>query len=349
MRTDTFDYELPVELIAQEPLVDRAASRLMVVERSTGSISHRAFRDLPLFLERGDCMVVNSSRVFPGRLRARKREGGGAVELLLVERLVPGTWRALSRGARLRDGTRLTLADGGLTAEVEGSPSGGKVVVRFSLEGGGNDTGDIDEALFRCGEVPLPPYIKGRVPDLERYQTVYAEREISAAAPTAGLHFTEELLAEVRVKGVELARLELAVGLDTFLPVREDEVEEHAIHSEWYGVGEECARTVNGCMGRVVAVGTTVVRALETSAAAAHAGAGGARVVPASGRTSLFITPGHEFRSVDALLTNFHFPRSTLLMLVCALGGTDLVLEAYREAVRERYRFYSFGDAMLLS
>ena len=345
MRTDTFDYDLPVELIAQEPLPDRAASRLMVVDRATGTISHRSFRDLPRFLERGDCLVVNSSKVFPGRLAARKRESGGAVELLLIERLAPGTWRALSKGAKLRDGTGLTLADGLLAAEVVGEPSHGKVVVRFSFAtGGGPGTGDIDGAVLRCGEVPLPPYIHGVLPDPERYQTVYAEREISAAAPTAGLHFTAEILDEVRARGVELAALELAVGLDTFLPVREEDVEEHAIHTEWYRVSEECARAVNACEGRVVAVGTTVVRALETSAAAAAP-----RVTPASGRTSLFITPGYEFGAVDALLTNFHFPRSTLLMLVCAFGGTDLVLEAYREAARERYRFYSFGDAMLLS
>ena len=232
-------------------------------------------------------------------------------------------------------------------------PEEGKAVVRFSFAGGGTgeaDARDVDEAVFRSGEVPLPPYIRGRVPDLERYQTVYAEREISAAAPTAGLHFTDALLEEVKARGVGIAALELAVGLDTFLPVREQDVEEHSIHSEWYRVTEECARAVNACEGRVVAVGTTVVRALETSAAAAAAEAGAARlrVTPSSGRTSLFITPGYRFLAVDALLTNFHFPRSTLLMLVCAFGGTDPVLDAYQEAIRERYRFYSFGDAMLL-
>lgn len=354
MRTDAFDYVLPPELIAQEPLADRAASRLMAVECSTGEIQHRAFRDLPLMLERGDLLVVNSSRVFPGRLRCRKRESGGAVELLLVERLAPATWSALHGGAKLREGTRLELEGGVLTAEVAADPEEGKVVVRFSFEGAGTGdagTRDVDEAVLRSGEVPLPPYIRGHVPDLERYQTVYSEREISAAAPTAGLHFTDALLEEVKARGVGIAALELAVGLDTFLPVREHEVEEHAIHSEWYRVTEECARAVNACEGRVVAVGTTVVRALETSAAAAAAAeAGGARlrVTPSSGRTSLFITPGYRFRAVDAMLTNFHFPRSTLLMLVCAFGGTELVLEAYDEAIRERYRFYSFGDAMLL-
>ena len=341
MRTDLFDYRLPPELVAQEPLRDRSASRLMVVDRSTGSISHGAFSDVPGLLDAGDCLVVNTSRVFPGRLEARKAGTGGRVELLLLERLEPGCWEALTRGASLRPGVRLELPGTPLMAEITETAGDGKA--RLTLSGAPPD--DIEGLLFGAGRVPLPPYIKGDIPDPERYQTVYAEREIAAAAPTAGLHFTEGLLDQVRRRGVSISGLELAVGMDTFVPVREEQVEDHAIHSEWFNVTGECAREVNRSVGRVVAVGTTVVRALETASAAAGQGE---RVSEAAGRTPLYITPGYSFKAVDGLVTNFHIPRSTLLMLVCAFGGTGLIMEAYERAVSAGYRFYSFGDAMMV-
>lgn len=342
MKTDLFDYPLPRELIAQEPLDVRDASRLMHVERSTAGITHHVFSDLPGLLRRGDCLVVNSSRVFPGRLEATKDPTGGAVELLLLEKTGEGTWSALTRGASLRPGARLSFQESAVSAEVLEGPAEGRVLVRISLD----DRAAPDEAVFALGRVPLPPYITGDIPDPERYQTVYSEREISAAAPTAGLHFTGRLLSELGRAGVEVATLELAVGMDTFVPVRQEQVEDHRIHSEWFSVGQECARAVNGTRklgGRAVAVGTTAVRALESAARAD--GTVGTR----EGGTSLFITPGYTFRAVDALITNFHFPRSTLLMLVCAFGGRELILKAYDTAVRERYRFYSFGDAMLVT
>jgi S-adenosylmethionine:tRNA ribosyltransferase-isomerase len=347
MKTALFDYRLPPELVAQEPLSDRSASRLMVVDRSTARIRHLSFTDLPSLLQRGDCMVVNSSRVFPGRLEARKRGSGGRVELLLLERQRPATWLALAGGAGVRPGVELEIADGAINATVLEKTSSGRVLIRFW----GAPEDAIDRLVLGQGEVPLPPYIKGRISDPERYQTVYSEREIAAAAPTAGLHFTEELLERVKGAGVTIAGLELAVGMDTFTPVREEEVEEHEIHSEWFSVPEGCASKVNVCKGRVVAVGTTVVRALESATVAGQSEAPvpAARVAAAEGRTSLFIKPGYRFGAVDAIITNFHFPRSTLLMLVCAFGGTELVLEAYREAIAAGYRFYSFGDAMLVT
>jgi len=341
MRTELFNYPLPPELIAQEPLPERDSSRLMVVERRSGSITHRRFSDLPRLLAPGDCLVVNSSRVFPGRIHARK-ETGGAVELLLLERVSGGTWSVLVGGARLRPGVRLSFPRSRVSAEVVESIEG-RATVRFEAPGGEAKT--IDEMIFACGTVPLPPYIKEGPADMERYQTVYSDREISAAAPPAGLHFTLRLMEEVKAAGITVASLELAVGLANFLPVREEEVEDHGIHQEWFSVDERCASMLYDARergGRVVAVGTTVVRALETVAGPAG------RVTPGSGRTGLFITPGYRFRAVDAMITNFHFPRSTLLMLVCAFGGRPLVMDAYRAAVGERYRFYSFGDAMLV-
>ena len=342
MKTDLFDYELPEELIAQVPIERRDASRLMVVECGTTSISHHRFDELPGFLSPGDCLVINTSRVIPARLRARKTGTGGFVELLLLEKLSPGRWKAIYRGARLRPGSTMEL-DKGVTAEVEKGRADGEVVVAFGVKDG--DALNIEERLESLGEVPLPPYIHRPLDDSERYQTVYCEREISAAAPSAGLHFTPELLTSIEGEGVTVARLELAVGIDTFVPVREEDTEDHRMHREWYSLGEDCAGALNACQGRVVAVGTTVVRALES--AAVEAGKDG-RMVPSSGRTSLFITPGYRFRAVDAVVTNFHFPRSTLIMLVAAFAGRELLLDAYRLAVDERYRFYSFGDAMLV-
>jgi len=341
MKTEVFDYHLPDELIAQEPSGVRDMSRLMVVGRAGGTVSHYVFKDLPGLLDPGDCLVVNTSRVFPGRLKGRKEGSGGRVEIILLERMGPGLWRALAGGAALRPGVRLQF-DGSLTGEVVEGPLIGEALIRFDPAAEGCD---IDGLVFKTGEVPLPPYIKKGPGDPERYQTVYGEREISAAAPTAGLHFTEGLLEEIRSRGIIVERLELAVGLDTFLPVREARIEDHRIHSEWFSIEAECARGVNEARGRgsrVVAVGTTAVRALESAADARG------RLTPRSGYTDLFVAPGFEFKAVDALVTNFHFPRSTLLMLACAFGGTGLILEAYRQAVRERYLFYSFGDAMLV-
>jgi S-adenosylmethionine:tRNA ribosyltransferase-isomerase len=338
MKTELFSYRLPVELIAQTPISQRDRSRLMVVDRRTRGISDCCFADLPGLLARGDCLVVNRSRVFPGRLAAKK-ETGGSIELLLLERQSEGIWKTLHRGARLGRGTRMEV--GGLRAEVQEVLGGGAIVVAFSEEHG---TAAADEKIFASGSMPLPPYIKRELDDPERYQTVYGDRSISSAAPTAGLHFTGGLISRIEGGGVSVAGLELAVGLDTFRPVRAEEVEDHRMHSEWYSVGSECAEAVNSASGsgRIVAVGTTSVRALETVSTRDGV------VRPGSSYTSLFITPGYRFKVVDALITNFHFPRSTLLMLVCAFGGRELILEAYRRAVEKSYRFYSFGDAMMV-
>jgi S-adenosylmethionine:tRNA ribosyltransferase-isomerase len=351
MKTSIFDYPLPHELIAQDPLPERDASRLMVLDRATESISHHVFRELPVFLRPGDCLAVNTTRVLPARLHGKKEPTGGAVELLLLENVPPASdpggapsrttrWKAMTRGASLRPGGKVSFADGRLTAVVIEGPEAGMVTVELSAPGG-----DVPGALDACGEVPLPPYITHDLQDTERYQTVYAERELSSAAPTAGLHFTAPLLREIAGRGVALAHLELAVGMDTFVPVREEDVADHRMHTEWFSLDDDCARAVNRSKargGRTVAVGTTSVRALETCAAA------DGRISARQGCTDLFITPGYDFRAVDALITNFHFPRSTLLMLVCAFAGTEFVLEAYRQAASERYRFYSFGDAMLV-
>jgi S-adenosylmethionine:tRNA ribosyltransferase-isomerase len=342
MKTNLFDYELPPGFIAQKPARTRDSSRLMHVDRGAGSITHNIFSDLPRLLRPGDCLVVNNSRVFPGRLKAVKEPTGGAVELLLLEDTGRGTWRAMTKGATLRPGVSLSFEGSRMTAEVLEGPAGGKVEVKFTMDG---ETARNDE-VFSLGSVPLPPYIQREIPDGERYQTVYSDREISAAAPTAGLHFTRGLMDELSGAGIKLASLELAVGMDTFVPVREENVEDHRIHSEWFSLEEDCALAVSRTRsnrGRVVAVGTTVVRALESAAAP------DGTVEPRTGYTDLFITPGYEFSALDALITNFHFPRSTLLMLVCAFGGRELILEAYRTAIEMRYRFYSFGDAMLIT
>ena len=343
MKTSIFDYDLPPGLIAQDPLPERDSSRLMVLDRATRRVTHHVFRDLPELLREGDALVVNSTRVLPARLHGKKEPSGGSVELLLLESATPGQgsrWKAMTRGASLRPGVKISFADGVLEADVIGGPEEGIVTVELSTAGG-----DVHAAIDACGEVPLPPYITHELLDSERYQTVYAVRELSSAAPTAGLHFTPDVFDRLAAKGVLTARLELAVGMDTFIPVREEEVEDHRMHTEWFSMDGRCAATVNETRrrgGRVVAVGTTSVRVLETCTA------DDGTVAEGHGRTDLFITPGYAFKAVDALITNFHFPRSTLLMLVCAFGGTDFVLRAYEEAARERYRFYSFGDAMLV-
>jgi len=347
MRLEEFDYYLPPELIAQEPVEPRDASRLLVLDRRASTAGHHRFRELPRFLRKGDILVFNDTRVIPARLRVRRRDTGGQAELLLLRPLSAEeggrqAWEVLGRPARrLRQGTRLVCERGQLEAVVtESLPEGLRRV-----ELGWDPEVSLAQVLELVGEVPLPPYIHRPLRDGERYQTVYARRPGSAAAPTAGLHFTPGLLEALRHAGVQLCYLTLHVGLGTFRPLRTEKVEEARLHPEFYRVDEQAADSINAARrqgGRVVAVGTTVVRTLETVAAPEG------EVRAGEGWTDLFIYPGYRFRVVDALVTNFHLPRSSLLLLVCALGGTERVLSAYREAVRERYRFYSFGDAMLI-
>jgi len=346
MRTSDFDYYLPPELIAQTPIEPRDASRLMVVHRATGQIEHRLFRNVGEYLRPGDLLAANQTRVIPARLRGRKAGTGGKVELLLLARRDEHTWEALVGGKGLRPGQRIELTGGQLTAEIVAETESGGRLVRFDRP--------VEPVLDELGEVPLPPYVHEPLADRDRYQTVYARIEGSSAAPTAGLHFTPELLLELRGMGVEMTFLTLHIGLDTFRPVKEEEVEAHQIHTEWFELPAQAAEQINRARlegRRVIAVGTTAVRALESAArgCGADGEACGLQAVAAyTGRTDLFIYPGYRFRVVEAMITNFHLPRSTLLMLVSAFAGRELILRAYEEAIRERYRFYSFGDAMLL-
>jgi S-adenosylmethionine:tRNA ribosyltransferase-isomerase len=353
LSTGAFDYELPAELIAQTPIEPRDASRLLVVHRDSGALEHRTFRDIGAYLRPGDLLVANRSRVIPARLRGAKEETGGAVELLLLAvraDLGPDCWEALVRpGRRIREGQRLVFGDGALAARVLArTPSGGRVV---RLEA---PDGDVPGALARVGSVPLPPYIRAPLSDPERYQTVYARVPGSAAAPTAGLHFTPDLLERLGQQGVDAAYVTLHIGLDTFRPIEENDVAQHHIHSEEAELDETAAARINAARasgGRIVAVGTTAVRVLESAAARAEErgiASADVAVAPFRGRTSLYIMPGYRFRAVDVMLTNFHLPRSTLIVLVSAFAGRELILRAYEEAVRQRYRFYSFGDAMLI-
>jgi S-adenosylmethionine:tRNA ribosyltransferase-isomerase len=343
VKTSDFDYELPKELIAQVPAERRDESRLLVVPRRGGSVEHRRFRDVLEYLRAGDLLVLNESRVIPARLLGAKRGGGGRVEVFLLRELGPGRWQTLVRpGARIHQGAVLEFGEGGeLTARIVGVLPAGKREVEFHADG------DLAATLERLGRVPLPPYID-REPDerdRERYQTVYATVPGAVAAPTAGLHFTEALLERAAAQGVGIARVVLHVGLGTFRPVVAEEPAEHEMEEERYDVSPEAADAINRARaagGRIVAVGTTSVRVLESVADAAG------RMRAGAGATSLFVRPPHEFRCADALITNFHLPRSTLLMLVSAFAGRENVLAAYREAVRERYRFYSYGDAMLI-
>ena len=353
MRLGDFDYSLPPALIAQHPPDRRGSSRLLVLDRKAGSRAHRAFQDIPEYLNPGDVLVVNDTRVLPARLIGRK-ESGGKVEVLLVrKREGVGTehrsqeWECLAQASgRLRDRTRVFFEEA-----VEGELRGRTREGLWSLTLGGPQGGDLDLSLRRIGFAPLPPYIHRngdgamRAKDRERYQTVYAQREGAIAAPTAGLHFTGEILEEIRGKGVQVVSLTLHVGMGTFLPVKSEEVEEHRLAAEYFDLSDRTAETINQSRkagGRVWAVGTTVTRALESSADESG------KVHAREGQTGLFILPGHRFRAVDALVTNFHLPRSTLLMLVAAFGGRERVLSAYEEAVQQGYRFYSYGDAMLI-
>jgi S-adenosylmethionine:tRNA ribosyltransferase-isomerase len=340
MRTADFDYNLPPELIAQEPVEPRDSSRLLVINRADGSITHRSFSDLPEYLQPGDCLVVNETRVMPARLLGTKAASGGAVEILLIAPLPDGTWEAMVKpGRRLPPGTRVAFDPPTMSAVIEGALPEGRRSVRLEF------TGDALDAIRQIGVLPLPPYIHKPLADAERYQTVYSAAERSVAAPTAGLHFTPELLEKIRQGGVELAAVDLTVGPGTFQPVRMDEIEDHIMHSEAFELPAGAAGIINRVRcagGRVIAVGTTSARVLETKAKA------DGTVWTGGGATDLFIYPGYKFRAIDALVTNFHLPRSTLLMLVCAFAGRELIMKAYKEAVKEKYRFYSFGDAMVI-
>lgn len=339
MNTDDFDYDLPPEYIAQTPASPRDASRLLVLDRSTGEIQHSIFRQLPDFLDPGDLLVLNETRVIPARIYARKVPTGGRVEILLLRQEDEHTWECLVGGKGLNAGRQLQLEDGP-SARILQALEGPRRRIQFDQE--------LDAYLSQAGQMPLPPYIHTPLADPERYQTVYARQPGSAAAPTAGLHFTPALLERLRQGGIGLATVTLHVGLDTFAPVTEESPEAHKIHTEWCQLSDQAAQIVNQTHqqgGRIIAVGTTSVRTLETAARAARPGE---LVTPFTGSTDLFILPGYTFRAVDALITNFHLPRSTLIMLVSAFAGRETVLKTYRLAVESGYRFYSFGDAMLI-
>ena len=341
MKTIDFYYDLPQELIAQTPMEKRDGSRLMTLDRRTGETGHRHFYDLPSLLRPGDCLIMNDSRVLPARLLGRRLPGGGACEVLLLTDKGENVWECLVRpGRKLRAGARMTFGDGSLTAEVAEELADGNRLVRFAYEG------IFLEVLERLGKMPLPPYIKEELLDQERYQTVYSKVLGSAAAPTAGLHFTPELLSELESKGVNLGYVTLHVGLGTFRPVKEEAIEDHDMHSEFCTVPPETAELINrtkAAGGRVICVGTTSCRTLES-----WAGEDG-HMEARSGWTNIYLYPGSRFKVMDGLVTNFHLPESTLIMLVSAFAGREAVLAAYREAVKERYRFFSFGDAMFIS
>jgi len=340
MDVHDFSFDLPAELIAQTPLADRSASRLLHLNRATGETAHHIFKDLPCFLRKGDCLVINDTRVLPARLIGRREGKTAQVELLLLKRLSADTWETLVKpGRKAKPGDRIEFGGGLLRAEILDVADGGNRHVRFEYNG------IFEEILDKLGEMPLPPYITEKLADRERYQTVYAAHDGSAAAPTAGLHFTPALLAALVESGVSIARITLHVGLGTFRPVKVDKIEEHTMHSEYYEISQAAADTINACRqngGRIIAVGTTSCRTLESNASA------DGQLCAGSGWTDIFIYPGYTFKIVDGLVTNFHLPESTLIMLVSAFCGRETTLAAYAEAVRERYRFFSFGDAMVL-
>ncbi len=339
MNTDEFDYYLPEERIAQHPLEDRAASRLLVLNKTTGEYKDDRFRNIKSYLRSGDCLVLNDTRVIPARLYGKKENSGGAIEFLLLKRLSKDEWEVILRpGKKAKPGARFEFGEGRLRAEILQTLDEGARRVRFEYEG------LFENVLDELGEMPLPPYITEKLMDKERYQTVYSVNKGSAAAPTAGLHFTKELLDEIRAMGVETVFVTLHVGLGTFRPVKVDDVEKHKMHSEYYSVSPEAAETVNRIKnsgGRIICVGTTSCRTVES---ASENGV----LLPKSGSTDIFIYPGYKFKMMDCLITNFHLPKSTLIMLVSALAGKENVLNAYRHAVEAEYRFFSFGDAMFI-
>lgn len=341
LKKSDFYFDLPQELIAQDPLEDRSSSRLLVLDRQTGAVSHHVFREIADFLKPGDCLVLNDTKVIPARLLGEKEDTGAHVEVLLLKRRQTDVWETLVKpGKKCRPGAKLVFGGGMLRAEVLDTVEEGNRLIRFEYEG------IFEEILDKLGQMPLPPYITHKLADKNRYQTVYAKCEGSAAAPTAGLHFTEELLDKIKRNGVEIVFVTLHVGLGTFRPVKEENVLEHHMHSEFYQVSREAAETINTVKasgGRVICVGTTACRTLESAADA------NGKVQPGGGETEIFIYPGYEFKVLDALITNFHLPESTLVMLVSALAGRENVLNAYAEAVKARYRFFSFGDAMFVS
>lgn len=340
MKTSDFNFDLPEELIAQVPLQDRTASRLMLLNKYSGNIEHRHFYNLLDYLKSGDCLVLNNTRVIPARLFGERYPFGGKVEFLLLTRKENKTWEVLVKpGKKAKIGDQIIFGAGVLRATIKDIIEDGKRIVDFEYEG------LFEEVLDQLGEMPLPPYIHEKLADKERYQTVYAKHEGSAAAPTAGLHFTEELLNKIQAKGVKITYVTLHVGLGTFRPVKVENVLEHDMHSEYYSIEPEAAKIINTTKergGKVIAVGTTSTRTLESNANE------DGRIEAGSGWTNIFIYPGYTFKCIDGLITNFHLPESTLIMLVSALAGKENVLRAYNEAVKEEYRFFSFGDAMFI-
>jgi S-adenosylmethionine:tRNA ribosyltransferase-isomerase len=341
MKVDLFDFHLPEELIAQVPLKTRTDSRLMVLDKQSGEIKHEVFKNITEYLREGDCLVLNDTKVLPARLFGVKNDTGAKIEVLLLKQLEGDQWETLVKPAkRIKVGTEIVFGDGLLTAVCTQESDHGGRVLQFKY------TGIFYEVLDELGEMPLPPYIKEQLDDRDRYQTVYAREPGSAAAPTAGLHFTESLLEEIKAKGVHIAFITLHVGLGTFRPVSVDDVLEHDMHAEFYTVTEGTAQLLNKVRqsgGRIITVGTTSTRTLETIASANNG-----QFTTGSGWTSIFIYPGYEFKAIDGMITNFHLPKSTLIMLVSALAGRENILHAYNTAVAERYRFFSFGDAMLI-
>ena len=340
MKTSDFYYDLPKELIAQDPLEDRSSSRLMHLSMADGSIEHRHFRDILDYLNEGDTLVINDTKVIPARLYGHKEETGAVIEILLLKRRENDIWECLVKpGKKARPGAKITFGDGILEGEIIDVVDEGNRLIQFHYEG------IFEEILDQLGEMPLPPYITHKLKDKNRYQTVYAKNEGSAAAPTAGLHFTKELLKQIEDMGVNIARVTLHVGLGTFRPVKVENVLEHHMHSEYYNVTETAAKMINDTKkngGRIIAVGTTSTRTLESVADE------NGIIHPGCGNTEIFIYPGYKFKAIDCLITNFHLPESTLLMLVSALAGKEHIMAAYKEAVKERYRFFSFGDAMFI-
>ena len=340
MKTSDFYYDLPEELIAQDPLEDRSSSRLMTVDKETGKIGHHVFSEIIDYLNEGDCLVINDTKVIPARLIGAKEETGAKIEVLLLKRNADDVWETLVKpGKKAKPGTKISFGDGLLVGEVVDVVEDGNRMIKFTYDG------IFEEILDQLGEMPLPPYITHKLKDKNRYQTVYAKNEGSAAAPTAGLHFTKELLEKVKEKGVNIAHVTLHVGLGTFRPVKVDDVESHHMHSEFYIVEEDQAKLINDTKKagkRVIAVGTTSCRTLESAT-----GEDGI-LKSGSGWTEIFIYPGYHFKMIDALITNFHLPESTLVMLVSALAGKENIMHAYETAVQEKYRFFSFGDAMII-
>lgn len=341
MNIEEFDFDLPEELIAQTPLKERSASRLLVLNKKEGSIEHRHFTDIKKYLKKGDCLVLNDTRVLPARLHGVKAETGARIEILLLHQIEGDNWEVLAKPAKkVKEGTVIKFGDGRLQATCIKIKDHGGRIVQFTYDG------IFYEVLDQLGEMPLPPYIKEQLPEKERYQTVYAKEEGSAAAPTAGLHFTNKLLDELKEMGVIITFITLHVGLGTFRPVSADTIEEHEMHAEFYHMSSETALTLNRVKqgeGRIISVGTTSTRTLETIARDQDG-----KFVEASGWTDIFIYPPYQFKAIDGLITNFHLPKSTLIMLISAFAGKDMVMKAYKEAVEQRYRFFSFGDAMMI-